>query len=289
MPPESQTTTSPGRRWCFTTWDKQPEFFEEIMSYLICQQEKCPTTDKLHWQGFVKLKAPQRFTSLKKLLGEGHFEKTRGTDEDASAYCKKEDTRVSGPFEYGKMVSQGTRTDLQNAITTLTTTNDLSIVAEQHPIAFIKNHQGMKQLQSIRVPKRTWKTEVYWIYGPSGTGKSHTAWEKYNPSSYYIMPEGDGRWWDGYVGQEDVIIDDYKGSIPFSTLLKLLDKYELTVQIKGGHVSFCPRRIFITSTQHYSQFVPVGEEAYQLERRIEHTIYLTQRFDVLEKERTTTA
>ena len=118
--------------------------------------------------------------------------------------------------------------------------------------------------------KRSWKTVVFWFYGPTGTGKSFAAME-YAKDAYWKM--GGNKWWDGYDGQSDVIIDDYRKDLcTFNELLRLLDRYPLLVERKGGSMQFLAKRIFITSP-----FSPSGvwegrieEDLAQLMRRIEH-------------------
>lgn len=103
------------RSWTFTSYSESaPEFCDKIR-YLGYQQERCPTTGKLHWQGYLELFNSMRLSGVKKLLGDNsiHLEKRRGTRDEARNYCIKDETRVSGPFEFGNWISgQGCRTDL---------------------------------------------------------------------------------------------------------------------------------------------------------------------------------
>lgn len=93
------------RSFCFTIfgeWDKSPLESDDFKCAVV-QQEKCPETGKLHYQGFGMLQTPKRVTAIKKLLccESAHIEKTKGTPQQAWDYCTKEDTRVDGPWEFG--------------------------------------------------------------------------------------------------------------------------------------------------------------------------------------------
>jgi hypothetical protein len=48
---------------------------------------------------------------------------------------------------------------------------------------------------------------------------------------------------DGYMGQQAVLIEELRpGAIPYSTLLQLLDGYDVMVPKKGGFVKWCRGR-----------------------------------------------
>ena len=45
------------------------------------------------------------------------------------------------------------------------------------------------------------------LWGPSGTGKSRFVAARW-PDAFWKAPES--KWWDGYSGQETVVLDDFK-------------------------------------------------------------------------------
>jgi len=55
----------------------------------------------VHIQAYISLKQQSRLAHLKKKDPHAHFEPVK-FDNGASAYCLKEDTRVDGPWEFGK-------------------------------------------------------------------------------------------------------------------------------------------------------------------------------------------
>ncbi len=108
------------RGYCFTVhvpgigWaglDAGQSYCRDIFAsaqYGVCQVEECPTTKKIHVQGFVYYKNGKSLATMKKLHSTAHFEAMRGTPKQASDYCKKEDSRKSeGFYEFGELPSQG--------------------------------------------------------------------------------------------------------------------------------------------------------------------------------------
>jgi hypothetical protein len=89
------------------------------------------------------------------------------------------------------------------------------------------------------------KLEVLWVYGEAGTGRSYKAFGE-NKSVY---KKSDGKWWDGYEG-EDVVIFNCINNIrekEYELWLEWLDKRTLKARVKHGYVSLCFIRAIITS------------------------------------------
>lgn len=80
------------------------------------------------------------------------------------------------------------------------------------------------------------------------------------------------KWWEGYDGHDDVIIDDYRRDFcKFRVLLHLLDHYPMRVECKGGSRQFRAKRLFITSPKSPTETWAgrTDEDLYQLTRRID--------------------
>lgn len=63
-----------------------------------------------------------------------------------------------------------------------------------------------------------------------------------------------------------MIIDDFYGWIKYSTLLRLLDRYPMRVEYKGGQANFLAKTIIFTSNRHPSEWYKMDNSA--LMRRI---------------------
>lgn len=104
-------------------------------------------------------------------------------------------------------------------------------------------------LKRIRVDSMVcpWRHDIqcFLYYGAPRTGKTRKAFDEAGESVYVKTPTT--KWWDGYKGEENVIIDDFSGLIRADYLKTWLDRYPCSVEVKGGAVPLCAKRIWITS------------------------------------------
>lgn len=246
-----------GRKFVFTLWrDNQPDWDinkveKNVARYIVAQCERCPKTGKLHWQGYIQLMEQHRITSARKIIG---MVKNAGwvrpqaqhaTNDDARNYCMKEETRVAEipRIEYGKFTDG--RGDL--GLTHMAKLSDREI-AEKHPEVVIRGQlKHVRELRELLKLPRSNKTHVSVYYGPPGCGKSRRAYEE-SPGAYYKMPSN--KWWDGYEGEECVIIDDWNYNSYQENRdywLNLFDRYPMRVETKGGSRQFTSSKIIVTT------------------------------------------
>ena len=224
-----------------------PEEWEDVR-YFVWQLESAPSTGKVHYQCYLETTIQKHFSQIKKFAGleEAHVETRKGTREQARAYCQKTESRIDGPWEYGTWLpnGQGNRSDLAALVNAVKEGKSDREIVEAMPSNYMRHYKAVDRLRMLYSKSRDFKTRVIFIHGAPGVGKSKLAAEIL-PSAYWKQPHS--IWWDGYEGS-DVVIDDFKGWLPYADLLRIMDRYPLQTQIKGGQVNFAPKVLIITSS-----------------------------------------
>jgi len=238
-------------------------------------KETCPQTKTPHLQGAVVLNTQKTFATLKSMpgLSRAHLASMRGTPSQSLDYCSKEDRT---PFQKGTIPEPGKRTDLQEACEALQEGKTLRDLAETNPTTVVKYHKGLMSLRALLLEGTRTKPTVFWLHGETGTGKTRSAVELGEKlgGSYWIS-SGSLRWFDGYDGQRVAILDDFRSdSCEFNFLLRLLDRYILRVEFKGGFTDWRPEIIVITSCSSptWTYQLKPNDDVEQLLRRIDHVV-----------------
>lgn len=259
---------SQGKYWCFTSWDmdKDPLNWEGY-SYLIRGVERCPETGKLHYQGYVEFTTNWRLNRLKKLDERAHFETRKGKQEDAIKYCKKEECWMESGVKAES--NQGKRTDLEIARELVKDGGNMRDVVES--VSGFQAIRAAEKYLQYKEAKRTWKPTVNWYYGPTGSGKTRRALKEAGED---VWVSGKNlKWWEGYDGHESVVIDDFRGDFcTFHELLRILDRYEYRIEVKGGSRQLLAKTIWITSPFRPEEVYKTREDVEQLLRRIDNIL-----------------
>lgn len=189
-----------------------------------------------------------RFNRIKEIFwNKAHIERAIRSDTENQKYCSKDNDF----FEHGTPSNQGKRSDLERlSDTVFAGERDFKAICEEYPSAAMRYGRGIREfIATVHRPEpRNFKTELYYFWGPSGSGKSRRTLEEAEALGDDIFQKPpDDRWWDGYKQQPSVIIDDFHGEIPYSMLLRVCDRYPCQVPIKGGYEVFNSKRIWISS------------------------------------------
>lgn len=240
----------------------------ELAKFVVWQVEKGASGTR-HLQGYFvvhekhgdKGRTSKKWV-LDKVNDKMFVDKRMGTHQQAVDYCTKTESRVAGPWTLGVHVDavanrkalgekkKATLDELRQKI-------DDGVPLEQlwvdHFNIMTAHSKAMKEYSNIvvsRAGRPEPKTFVFW--GPPGTGKTHKviqSIDRLNLHAYWYRPGVNGAWFDGYdpLVHDCVVFDEFKGQVPYTLFLALLDKYPCHVEGKGTSMQFRPKVIFITS------------------------------------------
>jgi len=161
-----------------------------------------------------------------------------------------------------------------------TTTDEL---AEIHFGTWMKHGKRLNDYQAVRSRSNSGRrrltlyVSVHW--GRTGTGKTKGVFDDVEArgETLYKLDSANTLWWDGYMGEKNLLIDDFYGWIKFGTLLNILDIYPLRLDIKGGFAYAAWTRVYITSNKIWQEWYK--ELSHEQHAALERRIHLVQVYD----------
>lgn len=252
------------RFWCFTLNNPDGSLdtdFEHWLGnglrYAVYQHEVGEEGTE-HFQGYLELDRGQRMSYVQKWIPGAHLEVRKGSQQAAIDYCSlpvyngKDKGRLDGPWTFGTPSDgQGNRADIAEFKKLVDSGASDAELWDKTPNLFLRHAKMLSTVRQMRQPKRNWKPKVVFCYGGPNTGKTAYCFSQcggMDSPDVYVKPTN-SKWWDLYTGQENIIIDEFKGWIPWNQILTILDRYPLQVEAKGvyGGANFLGRNIYITS------------------------------------------
>lgn len=274
------------RRFVFTLFiDLLPDHtpLDDILdkttvSYYVYQAELCPSTGRRHLQGYFELASPRRPSGARTLAFNQsrisadidiYIRVARKSRTDNERYCSKHNSRLEGPYRHDSRESSstnsGARSNLDKFIQHCRRGGILSAVSAD-PTTYVRCFRGIRELLLFDLAERFGdcfrSVKVYVFCGDPGSGKTRRVYHECrhlpspdsgavepgaNPRRVYPLFSCNPEWWDGYIGQSVVLIDDFGGDIQFRRLLRILDGHPLILPIKSGCCWAAYDTVYITT------------------------------------------
>lgn len=245
---------------------------QKTFKYIIAGKE-ISKSGTPHLQMHFTLKRGMTMSALQKLLQSYDIHLSLLIPDGPShtahniEYCKKD-----GDFqEWGTPNQQGKRNDLNEymeAIKVNPKKRRIEIM-EEFPMVYARYSKFANEYRLLKQTHEIIQGDLkecnQWIYGPPGTGKSRP----FQEAGCYSKPAN--KWWDGYDGEEVVLIEDIDLTHDkLSHLLKIwLDRYPFYAEIKGTYIKIRPAKIIITSNYRPDEIFKDDMLIEALERRFE--------------------
>lgn len=187
---------------------------------------------------------------VKKLLKcQPHIDVVKGTPDEARAYVSKD-----GDFnEFGEWPEQGKRTDLKELAASVLNGTSVDAIVVDNPLAYHQYGRTLSKLEEVkdREVVREEMTLGVWYYGDTGVGKTFKVYQSHERKSIYAHTTLDKGWWDNYDWRlhKVVLLDDFRGDIPYAELLRLVDRYPHRVSRRARAPSpFMAEVLYVTSS-----------------------------------------
>jgi len=272
------------RSFCFT-WSNYPaehqDRLDEMLPRYVCYgYEWAPTTGTPHLQGYLYFDNARTHRAVCGALPGVHITVARGTPDQNITYCSKDGefvefgTRPKTSKEIGEAEANryeeawdaARRGSYSNLIP-----GDIESIDAELRIRHYNTLKAIAKDYMVRPPQLSGVCGI-WIFGESGSGKTMSANQAY-PNAY-LKPLN--KWWDGYQGEEVVILDDM--DIFHRDLTSLIKNWADFIpfigEVKNGGRYLRPKKFVVTSQYSIETIWESDPESYAA---------ISRRFTVIEK------
>lgn len=271
---KNRVTDTRHRRWMLTvpaegekgvSKDEIEDALAPYGSYLGQLERGKGGTDYLHWQLVLVHSEPVRFSTLRKKLPTAHVEPVRDL-RAAVAYVQKEDSRVEGekPLVKGDISpgpGQGHRSDLDALRTRILQGQETADELILSDSGAWRHSRLVGDLVSARDRHRQEgklrDVQVRVVFGDTGTGKTSAVLHGLQElgSVCRVTHWGGAGTFDGYDGQDSLVLDEFTGQPPISELLMWLDRYpvDLPARYRARPAGYS-RVVLCTNTEPWAWY-----------------------------------
>ncbi|AIF71507.1 replication-associated protein [McMurdo Ice Shelf pond-associated circular DNA virus-3] len=270
---------SKNRNFVFT-WNNYSDASKTYLSTLACKyvayaEEVAPTTGTRHLQGFIAFTNAKTIQQARSKLPGCHVETMNGSIAQSEDYCSKAGTLTEHGTKPISNDNNGRAEKLrwQRA-------RDFAKEGKLDEIdadIFIRCYSTLKRIKSDYATKPQPIDPVcIWIYGPTGTGKSHAVETRF-PNCYKKCMD-DLKWFDGYAHEDAIYLEDIdKYQVKWGGILKrLADRWPMQASIKGAMAYIRPKFVLVTSNYRIDEIWTDPQTLEPLQRRFTEIEKLTQ-------------
>lgn len=283
--PENKSSQS--KKYFLTENNPTPESIErykqvECQWMAICKEHQDNDIQTPHIHIAIVFKGKRRWSTIKKLFPRADVRTMRGSPQDCVIYMTKENPQLD--FQKGEIP----KTASQNREETKKKWDDAYVAAKEGRFdeipkdMWVRYQNSFKQIYYDNQKDKSMdefgdkelKDHFLWIWGPTGTGKSHTA----HRIAKEIDPEKEpylkdlNKWWNGYEHQRVTIIeeaDPKRCEHLASYFKKWADKWSFTAECKGTVIPACrPEYIIVTSNYCIDTCFPEPADSDPIHRRM---------------------
>lgn len=274
------------RAWCFTLNNYTDEECKKMsdlvdnssVNRLIGGFEIAPTTGTPHIQGAVVFRNQRSLNGVRRIFPRAMWSNMDKKWPAQVKYCSKE---CKVEWRKNTEGGQGERTDIKAAIKMIKDGAKFADVCEKHEalIRCAGAYKLIREQEKADCPppmERPMKVTILW--GPAGTGKTTRA-SKGNDSVY--VWDARNKFFNMYKGQKKLIIDEFMDNqTNIKWLTRILDKFRLIVEVKGGAEWARWEEVVITSNVNPDKWYLGCDDVHRraLFRRVHEIIEMNEKY-----------
>jgi len=229
-------------------------------------QLECAESGFIHWQLLVACSQKKSLVQICEDFGPYHAELSRS--EAAADYVWKDATRIQGTqFELGFRPFRRNSKPDWDAVWASSVSGDCDAIPASLRFVHYRTIRSIAADHARPVPIDR-IVNVFW--GRTGTGKSRRAWDEAGMDAYCKDPRS--KFWCGYKDQKHVVLDEFRGGIDPSHLLRWLDRYPVIVEVKGSSRPLLATTFWITSNVSPDDWYPELDAETRLALRRRYTL-----------------
>lgn len=242
----------------------------ESYQYSIFNIERGEEEQTEHIQAFIIFKGGKRFKTLKSMLPFAHIEPARNSSVVCREYCSKSETRIEGPFEDGDFGNDRAKKASVEFIDLVKAGTSVLELQKLYPNLYLKHRRDLDSIYMSQFERYKYDcrdVEVTYIYGPSRSGKSRYVQHLIGGrENLYSVSTYENSAFTGYRGEDNIVIDEYKGQFAIQTFNRMLDVYPFKLRGLSMLECACYHHVYIISN-----YPP--KEVYKNEYNTEPEIY----------------
>lgn len=236
-----------------------------------CMADEIGTQNTYHTHVYVAFQNAKEFSSIHQRFYGAHIEIARGTHQENRDYIRKEgkykdtekaDTNLPETFEEsGELPEESDRRKKQSeeifAMVEAGASN--AEILRRHPSA-------MNRLQHIDATRQTLLEERYrtmwrnlnveYIWGKTGVGKTRGVMEEHGYDAVFRVTNY-AHPFDNYAGEDVLLFDEFRSSLPISDMLKYLDGYPVMLPCRYNDKVACFTKVYVVSNIPFESQYPI--------------------------------
>lgn len=218
-------------------------------------------TNTYHTHVYMAFQNAKEFLAIQRRFYGSHIEIARGSHRENRDYLRKEgkwqesekhETSLLDTFEEsGNLPEEPDRRAKQSeAVLSLIESGASNAeILRAYPSQI--NHlpridQARQTLLEEKYRKEFRLLQVTYIWGKAGLGKTRGIMDKYGYENVFRVTDYD-KPFDGYAGEDVLLMDEFRSSLPFSLTLNVLDGYPLMLPARYSKRVACYTKVFIVS------------------------------------------